>query len=369
MKKSLIALAVASAISSPAFAATSNADVYGQISFSVDHIDTNNASGDSSDLVTGRDNASRIGVKGSEDLGGGLSAIWQVELQLNANSDISSTSSSISYYGYTFSFLTGVSGGTTFRNTFVGLKSTSLGTVLLGRHDTPYKLATAKLDPFADTIGDYNAIIGQTDSGGNLFDLRVGGTVAYISPTFNGIHGAIAYVETKNVEPSGADNQKAWSGLVMYDNGPLFGSLAYELHSNLGGASSIDNISAWKVGLGYTFGNTKLGLVYEDISHDANNSNASRNAWYGSVAHTMGNIVLKGAYGKAGDGEGAGNNNTGADFFAVGGDYMFSKRTSVYGVYAKVNQDSFGTYNMFNYSSAGNGRDVDGFSLGIKHTF
>lgn len=371
MQKKLIALAVASVFAAPAFAATSNVDVYGQLSFSVDRMDTNDLTGDSTDTVTGRDNASRIGFKGSEDLGGGLSAIWQVEMQLNANNDPGISTSSITTYGGGSALASAsVTDTLTYRNTFVGLKSASMGTVILGRHDTPYKLATGKLDPFADTIGDYNAIIGQTDAGGNLFDLRVSGTVAYISPTFSGFHAAIAYVEPKLNEGVNVDNAHAWSALGMYENGPIFASLAYESHGGtVAGSGATTEIDAWKVGLGYTFGNTAFGLVYEDIENDIANHNSSRNAWYGSVKHTMGNIVLKGAYGKAGDGEGAGNNNTGAKFFALGADYLLSKRTSVYGVYASMNQDSAADYNLFNYSAVGANRDVDGFSLGVKHSF
>ena len=371
MQKKLIALAVAGAFAAPAFAATSNVDVYGQLSFSVDRIDTNDLTGDSTDLVTGRDNASRIGFKGSEDLGGGLSAIWQVEMQLNANNDPSvTTTTTTGAYGLVSSVSTSVVDTLTYRNTFVGLKSASMGTVILGRHDTPYKLATGKLDPFADTIGDYNAIIGQTDAGGNLFDLRASGTVAYITPTFSGFHGAIAYVEPKLNEGVAVDNASAWSAMGMYDNGPLFASLAYEKHTGgIAGSGATNEIDAWKVGLGYTFGNTAFGLVYEDIENDTANHNSSRNAWYGSVKHTMGNIVLKAAYGKAGDGEGAGNNDTGAKFYALGADYLLSKRTSVYGVYSSINQDTNADYNMFNYGAVGANRDVDGFSLGVKHTF
>ncbi len=365
-KKLIAALAVAGLVAAPAFAATSNVDVYGVMSFSVDHIDTNDLTGDSSDLVTGKDNVSRIGFKGSEDLGGGLAAIWQIEMQLNANNDPGlSTSTS---YGYITS--ASHTDNLAYRNTFVGLKSNTMGTLILGRHDTPYKLATGKLDPFADTIGDYNAIIGQTDTSGNLFDLRVSGTVAYITPNWSGFHAAVAYVEPKLNEGVNVDNAKAWSLMGMYDNGPLFGSLAYEKHSGgVAGSNGTQEIDAWKVGLGYTFGNTAFGLVYEDIEHDGINNNATRDAWYGSIKHTMGNVVLKAAYGKADDGEGAANANTGATFWALGGDYMLSKRTSVYGVYSNINQDTAGDYNMLNYSAVGGGRDIDGFSLGIKHTF
>ena len=80
MKKSLIALAIASAVSAPAFAATSNVDIYGKLNFSANFL-FDQADSDSDIQFTS--NSSRIGFKGSEDLGGGLSAIWQIESSLN----------------------------------------------------------------------------------------------------------------------------------------------------------------------------------------------------------------------------------------------------------------------------------------------
>lgn len=349
MKKSLIALAVAGAFAAPAFAATSNVDVYGQVMFSTDYvtIDTAAAGDDESDIVTGVNDVTRIGFKGSEDLGGGMKAVWQIETQMG------------SALGN--------------RNSFVGLAG-GFGTVVMGTHDTPYKLATGKLDPFSDTIGDYNAIIGRTatTAGSAAFDLRAGnvgpGTIAYISPNFSGFHAAIAYVGAQSAEAAGTDNTDALSVMGMYDNGPLFASLAYESHSNVALATATNEIDAWKLGLGYTFGDTKVGFVYEDIEHDAAANANSREAWYVSLSHAMGPIVLKAAYGSADNSDAVATK--GADFFALGADYNLSKRTSVFGIYASTDNDAGAAYGMGSYApAAGSGLDVDGFSIGIKHSF
>ncbi|MCD6706390.1 MAG: porin [Thiobacillus sp.] len=354
MKKSLIALAVAGVVSAPAFAATANVDIYGRMAFSVDFADTNEA-GDSDDIVTGRDNVSRIGFKGSEDLGGGLSAIWQVETQLNAN--------------------TGSAADDEFanRNTFVGLSSKSMGTVVLGRHDTPYKLATGKLDPFGDTAGDYNTIIGTTASG-TIFDTRANQTVAYISPTFSGFHAALAYVEVKLNEDTdaaaGNNNADAVSAMGMYENGPLFASLAYEAYSGGagGGSTGVDDTDAWKVGLGYAFGNAKLGAVYESIDSDVAASANTRDAWYVSGVYSMGAIDLKAAYGVSEDGDSAAD--TEFDYWTVGADYNLSKRTKLFALYATVENaaTTAATLSTTGYTATP-GQDVDVLSIGIAHTF
>ncbi len=370
MKKTLIALAVAGVVAAPAaFAATSNVDIYGVMSFSVDRANTDDSTVDDTDMVTGRDNVSRIGFKGSEDLGGGLSAIWQIESQLSSSN-------------------ANAAGDIANRNTFVGLKSASMGTLLMGRHDTPYKLGTVKLDPFADTAGDYNAIIGRssTASASGLFDLRADETVAYISPTFSGFHAAVAYVQVKNVEAAATDDVSALSMVGIYDNGPLFASLAYEKHSGgVYGSSTVDTISAWKAGLGYSFGNAKIGAVYENINGgDTNGATVGgeandRSAYYLSGQYNMGAIALKAAYGRAGDSNGSAvagvDNDDGAKFYALGADYSLSKRTTVYGVYTKLKQNDTtataigGGYDLTPYASTAIGNDPSVFSVGVKHTF
>ena len=359
MKKTLIALAVAGVVAAPAaFAATSNVDIYGVMSYSVDRANTDDSTVDDTDIVTGRDNVSRIGFKGSEDLGGGLSAIWQVESQLSTGAGVLAS-----------------------RNTFVGLKSASMGTLILGQHDTPYKLATGKLDPFADTAGDYNAIIGRssTVAASSLFDARANQTVAYITPMFSGFHAAAAYVQVKAIEGAGQDNTAAWSLMGMYENGPLFASAAYEKHSNVLGASTVDTLSAWKLGAGFSFGNAKIGAVYENTNGgDTNGATVGgelndRTAYYLSGQYNMGAIALKAAYGRAGDSKTLASNDDGAKFYALGADYSLSKRTTVYGVYTKLKNDGStttgGGYDLTAYSSTALGNDPSVFSLGVKHTF
>jgi predicted porin len=78
MKKNVIALAVAAAIAAP-MAASAEATIYGRIHSDFANVDN----GDDSTLAI-TSNASRVGFKGSEDLGGGLKAIWQVETQIDA---------------------------------------------------------------------------------------------------------------------------------------------------------------------------------------------------------------------------------------------------------------------------------------------
>jgi predicted porin len=380
MKKSLIALAVAGAVSAPAMAATSNVDIYGNIGLSYDYVNTgSNVAGEDKKLSRVASNSSRIGFKGSEDLGGGLAAIWQIEQQFewdngNQNLGVDATKNPIAGTGT----LAASNNGLNLRNTVLGLSSKSMGTVLMGKHDTPYKLATGKLDIFGDTSADYNNIIGNFN-GSIVFDLRPGNVLAYITPTFNGIHGAIAYVfgnELGTDAGASGANANAWSALGMYDNGPIFASLAYEKHNNLNGLSAFDNHS-WKLGAGYSFGDAKVGFIYEDSKV----TTLSRKAYYLNGQYNMGNIALKAAYGHAG--KISSTTDTGANTYSLGVDYNLSKRSRLYAQYTKTNNQKNADYGVnaggadyyipaitgTGVTNGALGNDPSVFSIGMRHTF
>jgi predicted porin len=324
MKKSLIALAVAGVVSAPAFAATSNVDVYGVMNYALQDTD---ATGVGMDVT---DNVSRIGFKGSEDLGGGLKAVWQIEQGITATNHTK----------------TGAFGAAGLRNTFVGLAG-GFGTALIGRHDTPYKIATGKYDIFGDTIGDYNNGAGgyTADSVALLnktHDARATNAVAYISPNFSGLTIAAAVVLEGQEGQFDAANKStdALSLAAMYANGPLTVDVAYQDVQKYS--------SAWKVGVGYKMGDLTVGAVYEDSDDSEDQQGWLLNAKYG-----MGPIALKAMYGQV---------EVGAqdrDLWALGADYSLSKRTTAYVVYANGNDDN----------NATNGGDVSGWNIGMKHAF
>ncbi len=307
MKKSLIALAVVGTIAAPAaFAATSNVDIYGKLRMSLDYVDINNGVGHTWQL---NDQTSRLGFKGSEDLGGGLKAIWQVESYLGTARG-----------GGEFSDIGNqMVGG---RNTFVGLAG-DFGTAIVGRHDTPYKIA-GSADIFADTSADAQnngAIIGYDLSGAGIgFDARVANAIAYISPTFSGVTIAAAVIPGESVSPGPHGLTDAYSLAALYANGPLTGSLAYEDHNNL------YDENAWKLNVGYTFGDFKVGATYES-QKDKVFDDKSKN-YLVSGAYMMGPITLGLQYGKR-------NTDFGDDLtrLTAGAYYNLSKRTQTYVAY------------------------------------
>lgn len=365
MKKNLITLAVASTlatavVSAPAFADTSNVNVYGVAHVSYDLTDNG---------VTGANkvssNQSRFGLKGSEDLGDGLSAVWQIEQNILIDNS------------------TGAGNGLATRNTFLGLSSTSMGTALLGRHDTPYKSATRGLDVFADTIADNRSLMGIAGA----HDIRATDIVVYTSPAMSGFTASVAYVAGSEAAVGAAGEVKgnAWSMAGMYGDGPIKASLAYQKIDNsntstalgvpLGFALGAGNqLTAWKLGGGYTMDAFTVNAAYENTgsTNVAPLDGLDRTNWYLGGKYSFGNDAVKLAYTRAGDARNS--TTTGATQWSLGYDHNLSKRTALYAVYTKVDNEATAAYGVGTGVTTGAvtpaaGNDPRSISFGMKHTF
>jgi predicted porin len=264
---------------------------------------------------------------------------------------------------------------------------------MLGKIDTPYKTSTGRFDLFADTLGDYNGLVGAANlqgvgfltEAGNYFDLRPSNVAAYATPNFSGFSAVAAYVFGAEAATSGTSNKgNAYSLAAMYEAGPLYLTAAYEKH-NIGdaGTGSLaltkEERKAWKLGAAYSIMDFTLATMYEktDDNFSAGSNLFGHNTWFVSGKYQMGAIALKAQYAKAGDMDCSGCNDTGAKQYTLGADYAFSKRTTVYALYTKISNDSNAEYNFAlnpaanvagsNFANTGVG--ISGVSLGVKHSF
>ena len=369
MMKKVLALAIASAFAAPVFAATSNVEVGGTVNVSFDYLDSDSTTNGGNLNVSS--NSSNIYFKGSEDLGGGLKAIWQIQ----------------SYFsiGRTGNADTGVAGeavrdGVASGNTYAGL-SGGFGTVLLGKHEAPAKLIGRSVDLFGDQIGDNRNLVSKGSGSGvpgftsNGFDLRPNNVIAYASPNMSGFSAMVAYVT--NVGETGAtldDSVDAWSANVKYENGPLMLGLGYQVHNLSNTVATKGDENVWRLAASYKIDDLKLVGLYqkEDNLNTGLTNNADRTTWGLGAAYGMGAITLKAQYYKTGEVDNI--NNTGANMWAVGADYSLSKRTKLQFAYATTNNDAVASYSAFGGGHGDNpgttaGRDPSGFSVGMRHAF
>jgi predicted porin len=268
------------------------------------------------------------------------------------------------------------------RNSFLGLKSDSVGTVLMGKHDAPYKIATRGLDVFGDQFADNRHLMGGVGKNtGSTMDARLGNVVAYISPKMSGFTGAIAYAVNTSVATGavGEDKGSIWSLAGMYDQGPFFGSIAYQkvgfttvASGQFVGAAG-DSVKAWKIGAGYTMDAFKLNAVYEKITSSIGGlDTAGRNNYNLGGVYSFGTDDVKLSYTVAGNT--AGTTATGAKMIGLGYDHNFSKTTSVYAQYNRIANDAGAAFGFNTAATTAAqagvlGQKTSGFMLGMKHAF
>ena len=390
MRKKIIVLAIVSAISAPALADTANVTVYGAVDMAFSNVSSGNTvaanaagaavgctlgtpcSGTTTNHVSSQ--VSKLGFKGSEDVGDGLSAIWQIEQQI----DVDNSSAA----GAKNTFAT--------RNSFVGMKSDSVGTVLMGRHDTPYKIATRKLDVFVDQIATNLSLIGGGTSATatGYHDMRPTDTVVYISPSMSGFTVAASYIAGAETASAATDVKgSAWSLAGMYDVGPLYAALAYQTldfgspgTGQLAGTANT-KATAWKAGIGYKLEALQVNAVYEKTSDSLTAVTGAdkfgRSAYSLAGKYIFGNDDVKLEYTHAGKQAGAAaGTDTSAKQISVGYDHNLSKRTTVYAQYTKLTNGTDAAYSITKAGSTaggfallGNGASPSAWSLGMKHTF
>jgi predicted porin len=326
--------------------------VYGKARASVNVVDNG-----ADTLTSVANNNSRLGIKGEEDLGNDLKAIFQLETLVNLDDGAGTT-------------------GTLFgtgRNSYVGL-SGAFGAVVLGLYDTPYKESTSKLDVAPDSLADYNTIIG--DIGNNTtsaeYDRREPNTVNYWSPKFDNALKGFGFKFQYRPDESSTASQDRYSAAASYENGSYYISLGHEIHHDETAATR--DTKGTKLGLAYTWGqSTKLGFVYETLSEQGAATAFDRNAWYLRVAHKIDNNTFKLAYGHAGDNDLIGD--SGADFYTAGITNHLSKRTELYALYARVNNDINARYVLGTSGGSGAtlpaaaGQNISGFSAGVNYDF
>jgi len=324
--------------------------------------------------------ASRLGVKGSEDLGGGLKAIYQLEFEIPMTDTDDAA-------------INGDPGRLRMRNSFLGLSS-AWGTLLVGRHDTPTKMSTARLDLFADTLADYNYTVGFND-------IRADNSVLYVSPSLRGLTFSADIIPGGGSTLVGVDNPdsdgiaEGWSVALDYERGPFYASVAYELLGSAFWAPQdaaydmmhgvfADDERKWRIGLGLLDWN---GLTLTGVAESRTNVlgmpvEADATLWQIQAAYGFGNNLIKAMYGQAhldscadpwvngfrytctagkigqvfGDRLNGVLDQGDKHTWALGLDHKLSKRTKVYTLYTSVEDDNPDA-------------DWNGFSLGMLHVF
>ncbi len=349
MKKLPLAFAVLAAVSGMA-AAQTNVTIYGLIDGGIEH-QTGGANGAVTKLTSGVQNASRIGFKGTEDLGGGLSALFTLE------------------NGFALDSGAALQGGALFgRQAFVGLKG-DFGAVTLGRQYTPiFTSLCGAIDPFACGLaGNAANLMSQGGSPATNTGPRTANAIRYASPVFSGAQAELTY----GFGETAGDNSalRTVSGALGYGAGPLTLRLAYH---NVNDATATNSAKETLLGAKYDFGVAAVHVAYAiNKGVTAGGSNIvqadTRDTLVG-VSVPFGASTFLASYIQKKDKSAAGND---AKQYALGYTYALSKRTNLYTSYAHINNtvanNAAGFYTAGNATDAGTGSSS--INVGVRHTF
>lgn len=359
MKKTVLALAILGGFASAALA-QSTVNIYGVVDAGL-VLERGAAAGSVNKLSSGVASGSRLGFKGTEDLGGGLSALFLLENGFDVSTGVATQ------------------GGALFgRQAYVGLGS-GFGTVTLGRQYTPEYLVLAFADPFgtglAGHAGNLFAITGNAAS-------RMDNTIKYVTPNLSGFTGELAYGFGEVAGDNSAGRQIG--AAVGYTGGPLSVRLGYHNWDRTVASPTAQDTKNTLLAATYNFDVVKVHAAFatnkgfesskprNPLTGAGSNplggaapiaSTDSRDAMIG-VTVPMGQHTILASYITKNDKT---SNNQDADQWAIGYRYALSKRTDFYAAYARIKNDNGADYTVGSAVDPGTGDKA--FNLGIRHTF
>lgn len=382
MQKKLIAIAVAALLApAAAMADTGNINIYGRLNVSLDS--QTGVTGQTSGLAVNT-NSSRFGVKGTEDLGDGYKAIFQIESNVNLTGTGRGGNGNTVANTVTNAQNFGVFGGQ-IRDTWLGL-ATPMGTLQAGRLPMENHWAY-DTNLFADQIGDLLIFSCPAPCSG-----RSNGEILYTMPNLSGFTANVQLYPTSSVNPTAgvgtpgpaAATSHSW-GLEMN-----YAVLGIKLNFNYLNRNTGFNVEYRPVVLSAIYEDS-WGLVNAQYMRDKRNNAAYQQAErtifsLGGKYNVMPNGAIKATYSRANDVTGdavAGtavngltiNPNSGANMFVFGFDYSLSKRTMVQLAYARTKND--GNAN-FGINGGGhnnqivtptNGDSPRAFGVNVAHNF
>ena len=382
MKKKLVAVAVAGVLAAPlaAQAQTANVTLYGRLNVDLEFVNGRQPDGNNPTVSRLSSNSSRFGIRGTEALGGGLSAIFQIESSINGDTN---------------------SGNLGGRETFVGFQG-SWGTFKMGHFLMPLD----DMHPIFGNVPTYTTSIlstadlwtqGTLAKGDGGFDARLGNSLRYDSPSFSGLtfSGQVALRDGSGATGANTGNHVeelrhayVWGANAIYNNGPLQLGIAAEENLKVRGPD-LNDYDITLTG-GWNFGVVRPALVYERLKYDTPTGDLKRDLWGISATFPMGPGTWYAFWGHASDGKGgacdvndvactrglgavgglAKGSDTSSDQWEISYTYPFSKRTSVYAGYVKLDNASNASY-TFNITAdpIGVGGKPQGCVLGMIHLF
>lgn len=367
MKKSLIALAVVAA--SGAATAQSSVTLFGIVDAA--YARGTGSLADRTRLVNSGYNSSRLGFRGVEDLGGGMRAGFWLEAGVN-NDDGTGAASQNNNQAAAGSLPDARLQGLTFNRRSTVSVGGAWGEVRLGRDYTPHFWSLTVFDPFGTNgVGTTQTLNSAT---GSNTQVRASNSIGYLyGMAFNGnsftaANGLNVFVQTylgDNATASSTGvanaNKNDGSGTAVrvgYNAGPLALAGAYGTTKYVAGNITTSNLAG-----SYNLGVANL-MAHWNQDKNATTGVKQTGFLIGATA-PLGSGELRAAYSTS---ESSGGAKPSTDKYAIGYVHNLSKRTALYGTFARVKNSNGATQALNGATTAANGSS-NGFDIGVRHSF
>lgn len=330
-------IATSMGLSSSAIAQSSSVSLYGIVDAGIDF--SAGPTGTVTRVSSGIQSASRWGIRGSEDLGGGLKAGFNLES------------------GFSVANGAAQAAGLFARRATVAL-SGGFGEVQIGRQFTPEALAVFAMDPF-----DAGSPAGPANTWSTL-NFRTNNGIVYTSPNLGGVTARLMYAPGGDMPVKGANNDVG--GSIGYANGPINIAAAFDNRTNDLNTGKRKFLS---VGGNYNFGVAKAFFALRSQKGTTQAGTApvdARSFWVGGEIPFGGVHTVRFAVGKVNDGLATNRDATG---LGLGYFYDMSKRTNFYSIIGRINNKlAVGGYTVDNglFNAGG---DSQAITFGIRHKF
>lgn len=362
MKRKLIAIAVAAALAPAAAMAgtnditiSSNVTIYGRAHISVDGVSGIAANTNKTSVNS---NSSRLGVKGSHELGGGMKGMFQIESGINLVGSSTPDGNGGNATGQVFSRA---------RDMFIGLAG-DFGSIKAGRMGGANQWVYDS-NLFADQLGD----AGNFNSGRGVGG-RLDGILMYETPDMSGFKAGLTYIPAASLDAGATTGKSSYGAKLDYANKGIGGHLAYFKVSTTTALVVTDNKNTSIAG-SYDFGKGMLTAQYVNSKVNVAAASTTRNVYnIGGKFNVSSNGAIKAQYSRAGNLTGLAN--SGANQFAIGYDHNLSKHMDMYVVYARTTNEAAAAFTVDNYGHGGKagglavaGEDPTGFGVGLSYNF
>lgn len=318
---------------------------------------SNQGLGSVKSLVSGSNSTSRLIVRGSEDLGGGLAATFWLEHGIALDTG-------------------NPTGGFWDRRSTVSLSSRSLGELRLGRDFVPSYVGWSRFDPFAyvGVAGSNNGVSATPNGpirsafGSNPNPtVRASNAVQVFLPA--GLGGFEGHLLVAAAEGSAATDTKTIGGRIGWSGGPVSVSLAHTVSENGATVATLGKFKDSAVGGSWIFGPGRVNLAWRKFEHaSAEQTNLMLSGVLSLGLHEIKASVLKiDMAGRVGTTAIDAND---ARQLGLGYVYNLSKRSALYATYSRIDNDGVATFQVPGGAAGlAGGRNSTGYEFGVRHGF